>query len=415
MENRKYTFHLITLAHLPQHKKFMSCAFTQKNRKLAKMLIDLGHKVYVYCSEGSDIDEYCGYSKNLIQIITHSLKDISDDYGDGFNLDDYPSVKYDTSNSDFRHDFNSEKKPSTLKFYINCINHINKIKKPDDFLLLTQGSYHTPIRDAVGLTINCESGVGYRGSLRSNWRAFESSYIQNFTYGSEFPYQSINGSYYDVVIPNYFDKNDVKFGSKKEDYYFFIGRMIKRKGILTAAMACNAIGKKLIIAGQGAHVDSRGYLVPNDDPDFELAPGTWEYVGYCDVVNRKKYMSKAIATFVPTEYLECFAGTHAESMLCGTPVITTNFAVFPGTIPDVVDGMFHMTDIKECVGFRCNTMQEFVDAAQKSKNVDHKFIRKYAERYLMGNVKWEYQRWFDSIYRWFLSTDGKTKGWSFVK
>ncbi len=118
--------------------------------------------------------------------------------------------------------------------------------------------------------MTCEPGIGYRGSVRGRFRAFESAYIQNFTYGSEAPYQSIDGSFYDRVIPNYFDPKDVEFSDQKDDYYFFIGRMIKRKGILIAAKACNALGKKLIIAGQGAHVDNRGHLIPNDDPDFDL-------------------------------------------------------------------------------------------------------------------------------------------------
>lgn len=402
----KHTFHLVTLAHLPQSSEYMSCAFTQKNRKLAKMLTSLGHTVYFYCSEGSDIIDYC-QSENLHVITTHALSDIRRDYGDGNN---FFSIGYDWKNSDFRHDFNTVKKPSTLKFYQSCIVAINNIKKPDHFLLLTQGVYHSPIADEVNLFLTCEPGVGYRGSIKGRFRAFESSYIQNFTYGSEAPYQSINGSYYDRVIPNYFDPEDILFSAKKKNYYLFIGRMIKRKGIMTAALACNAIGKKLIIAGQGAHVDGRGYLVPNEDPDFELAPSTWEYVGYVDVEKRKKLMAHAIATFTPTEYLECFAGTHVESMLSGTPPITTNFGVFAETIPDYLN----------CeVGYKCNTLQDFVNAAISASKPGHHLkadkISEYANRFSIDFVKSEFHKWFDDLYQVYLSTDGKTPGWHFLK
>jgi glycosyltransferase involved in cell wall biosynthesis len=395
-------FHLLSLAHLPQSKEFLSCAFSQKNRKLAKMLTSLGHTVFFYGSEGSDVEEYCaGQPGDLIMVETHTLADIAKDYGDG---DNRFSIGYDFTNCDFRHDFNSARRPSTLKFNAACIEYINKWKKPDDFLLCTQGSYQNEIVNGVGLFLVCEPGIGYRGSVKGRFRAFESSYIQNFTYGSEAPYACINGSYYDRVIPNYFDPNEVEFSAEKDDYYFFIGRMIKRKGILTAAMACNAIGKKLIIAGQGAHVRADGYLVPNEDPDFHLPPGTWKYVGFVNVEQRKKYMSRAIATFTPTEYLECFAGTHIESMLHGTPAITTNFAVFPGTIPDCVDGH---------VGFRCNTLQDFVLAARASAHVDHHAVRKYGERFLMDEVKYDYQRWFDDLYHVYLSAKypETEKGW----
>lgn len=394
---RKFRFHLLGLVHLPCSKEYMSCAFTQKNHKLSRMLLSLGHEVFYYGCEGSDVP-----CTAFIQ--THTLAELAQQWGDGDNRFE---IGYDWKNSDFRHDFNTERSNVTKKFYRNTIDAINKNKKDSDFLLCTQGSYHSPIADAVGLFLTCEPGIGYRGSVKGRFRAFESAYIQNFTYGSEAPYECINGSFYDRVIPNYFDSEDCEFGETPGDYYFFIGRMIKRKGILTAALACNAIGKKLIIAGQGAHVDSRGYLVPNEDPDFELPPGTWEYVGYVNVEQRKKLMSKAIATFTPTEYLECFAGTHVESQLHGAPPITTDFAVFPGTIPDVVNGK---------VGFRCNTLNDFVDAANKAVSVDRREVRKHGERFLMDNVKHEFQKWFDDLMDVYESSiDNSKKGWHRIK
>lgn len=401
----KYRFHLLSLVHLPQHKKYLSCAFTQKNRKLAKMLTSLGHEVFFYGSEGSDVEEYCA-SDNLHFIQTHTLKDIKDDYGDGFNLDTGPSVGYDWRNVDFKHDFNKERKPSTLKFYANAIKHINEIKKPDDFLLCTQGGYQRPVADAVKLFLTCEPGIGYRGSASDMYRCFESPYIQNFTYGSEHPFASINGSYYDRVIPNYFDPNDVEFSDKKEDYYLFIGRMISRKGILTAALTCNAIGRKLVIVGQGASVRENGHLIPNEDPDFDLEPMTWEYQGYADVEKRKNLMAHAIATFTPTEYLECFGGTHVESMLSGTPPITTDFGVYPYTISDNVNGK---------IGFRCNTLQDFVNAALAAPKVDHASVRTFGERFLMDNVKYEFQKWFEDLHQVYLSSvDSRVGGWHFI-
>ena len=36
-----FTFHLLGLPHLPTSKHYASCAFTQKNIKLCKMLADL--------------------------------------------------------------------------------------------------------------------------------------------------------------------------------------------------------------------------------------------------------------------------------------------------------------------------------------------------------------------------------------
>lgn len=386
----KFRFHLVSLAHLPQNKTYNSCAFTQKNIKLAKMLMSLGHEVFFYGPEGSDVE-----CTEFIQ--THKISDIRRDYGNGDNRFE---IGYDWTNQDFRHDFNTDRKPSTLQFYAKTIEHINKIKKPDDFLLLTQGMYHRPIVEATGLFLACEPGVGYRGSVKAHFRAFESAYIQNFTYGSENPNQSMNGSYYDRVIPNYFDPDDIEFSDTKEDYYLFIGRIIQRKGILTAIEASNILGKKLIIAGQGGTVDPDGKLHDNNPTEFYANPGTWEYVGFADIEKRKKLMAHAKAVFTPTEYLECFAGTHIEAMLSGTPVLTTNFGVFPGTVINGVNG------------YRCDTLDDFVHFAREAGKLKPGAIAHSAERYYMDNVKWEYQKWFEDLHDvWESATDETKKAW----
>lgn len=94
-------------------------------------------------------------------------------------------------------------------------------------------------------------------------------------------------------------------------------------------------------------------------------------------------------------------------MLHGTPPITTNFAVFPETIPDYLNGK---------VGYRCNTLQDFVNAAVAAKDVNHKLVREYGERFLMDNVKWEFQKWFDDLYNVYESSIDETKkGWHRIK
>lgn len=375
------------------------------------MLTDLGHDVFFYGSEGSDVAEYCN-SDRLHFIQTHTLDDIKRDYGDG---DNRYEIGYNWETQDFRHDFNSEKKPSTLKFYIKASQYINKIKKPDDFLLCTQGNYHKPVADAVGLHLNLESGIGYRNMCKTMFRSFESPYIQNFLYGSFNPLGSENGKWTDRVIPNYFDINDFTFKDTKKDYYLYIGRLIKRKGILTAYKTCKALGKKLIIVGQGGYIDNRGYLVDNDPREFEIPPDSdWEYLGFADVEKRKELMANAIAVFTPTIYLECFAGTHVEAMLSGTPPITTDFGVFPYTIPNLLDGS-QVDETASIVGYRCNTLQDFVNAAKKAEKLTGKqrdWMRNYAiTHFSMDNVALQYQKWFDDLYSEYEGGFDKTKGW----
>lgn len=374
----KFRFHLLGLAHLPISEEYMGCAFTQKILKLSKMLLSLGHEVYLYGSEGSDAP-----CTKFIQ--THTLKDIRDAWGEGDNRFE---IGYDWREKGFKHDFNETRTPTTFKFYESCIKEINAVKEDDDFLLIMQGTYHRPIGNSINLYLTCEPGIGYRGSY-CRFRAFESAYIQNFTYGSEHPRKSINGNYYDRVIPNYFDPKNFEFSEEKEDYYLYIGRMIHRKGVYTAVKACEAIGAKLKMAGQDS---------------LKIGYDKAEFLGYVDVEQRKPLMAKAKAVFVPTIYLEPFAGTHVEAMLSGTPVITTNFGVFPSTFTHGVHG------------FRCDTLQDFVEAAKKVEKLNPKVIRKFAERYLMDNVKWEFEKWFRDLYQLYLSAkDPSVKGWHYLK
>jgi glycosyltransferase involved in cell wall biosynthesis len=362
----------------------MGCAFTQKIVKMSKMLLSLGHEVILYGAEGSDAP-----CTEFVQ--THTLSDIRQEWGDGDNRFD---IGYNWHESGFRHDFNMQKKPVTLKFYDAASKHITKVKRPDDFLLLMQGTYHRPVAQEANLYLTCEPGIGYRGSY-CNFRAFESAYLMNFTLGSASPFKSVDGAYYWRVIPNYFEEKDFPFQEKKEDYYFFIGRMIKRKGVMTAVRATEAIGAKLILAGQ-------------TDPEIKIntLPSHCEFIGYVGPEKRAELMGKAKAVFVPTVYLEAFGGVNVEAQLCGTPVITTNFGVFPETV------------IHGKTGFRCDTMQDFVDAAEAVGDLDPLEIRQHAERYLTDNVRWEFQKWWDDLYRVYESI-GKPKGtswgWNYLR
>lgn len=375
----KFRFHLLGLAHLPVSRRYAGCAFTQKIEKLSRMLLSLGHEVYLYGAEGSDTE-----CTEFIQ--THTLRDIRQEWGEGDNRFE---IGYNWKRHGFKHDFNGKKTAVTQKYYQMAIKAINERKHPDDFLLVMQGVYQKPIADQVGLWLTCEPGIGYRGSY-ARFRAFESAYLQNFTYGSEHPRECINGSYYDRVIPNYFDGKDFPFTPKPDDYFLYIGRVIERKGVETAIKTAAAVNGRLIVAGQDVQVNL-------DYPHVE-------YVGYVEPDERARLMGYAKAVFVPTLYLEAFGGVNVEAQLCGTPVITTNFGVFPETVMDQV------------TGFRCNTLQEFVNAARWVGRLDRREVRRHAQRYLMDNVKYEFHQWFCDLHQLYRSAhEPGVKGWNYYE
>jgi len=377
------TFHLLGLVHLPVSKKYCHCAFTQKIRKLTVMLLDKGHRVYLYGTGYTDIEH-----ENLTFVPCATINDVMKEWGDGDNRFE---LGYDIAGG-FRHDINKPITEVRKKFNLTAINAINLNKKPDHFLLLSQGSYQKSIADNVDLYLKAEFGIGYRGSY-AKFRAFESSYIQNFTYGSEHPRESINGRYYDRVIPNYFEKDLFTFNDKPEDYLVYLGRIIERKGISTAMKVSDILGMKLKVAGQGS-LNDISYKCKNI-----------EFVGVVDDKQRDKLLRNAKTLFLPTIYLEPFGGTSIECCFAGTPSITTNFGVFPETI---INGLN---------GYRCDTLDDFVSNTKKSFNLDRKKIREYAvDNFSTEVVNEQFEKWWKDLYQLYLSTTSKKiKGWHSVK
>jgi len=386
---RNFRFHLVGLAHLPASKLYNACAYTQKILKLSEMLMSLGHQVVYYGSEGSGV--VCSEF-----VPTHTVEDIRNDYGDG---NDKFAIGYDYKTEGFREDLNSkleDQKPSTRKFYLNCSGGILARKRDDDFLLLMMGAYHQPISMMADLFLTCEPGIGYRGSF-AKFRAFESHHLRSFMQGKESKDSCYNGDIYDRVIPNYFDPNDFTYSFKKENYVLYLGRMHGRKGVRIAYEAAKKAKVHLKIAGQGGKVEKDGSFSSIMDPELKFPKGDWEYLGYADIEKRRWLLSRARALLVPTQYMEPFAGVHIEAMISGTPPITSDFGVFPGTITDSIDGE---------LGFRCNTLNDYVNAIEHSKDVYPPHIRSHSQRYFMENVKYDYQKWFEDLYDLYLKSKG---------
>jgi len=181
-----------------------------------------------------------------------------------------------------------------------------------------------------------------------------------------------DGQFYDAVIPGYLEPEMFPLGDGKGDeqgeYYLFIGRLIDRKGYRIAQEVCQRLGKRLILAGPG---EQSGY---------------GEFVGSVGPEQRAKLMGGAIATFAPTLYVEPFGNVVIESQACGTPTITTDWGAFTENNPDGISG------------FRCRTLQEFVQAAEGVKYLDRAKIRNRAvSLYNLDTIALQYEAYFKRL------------------
>lgn len=357
----KTALHLVGLPHNQANKDHSLCAYGQKHKKFSEMMLSIGYDVYSYYGEHSDM--------NATEHITiYSDENQHRWFGDHDYKNKFYNITWNPSDEHW------------ITGNTIAIEEIRKRIQPKDIICLIAGVCQKQIADAFPNNPVVEYGIGYTGVF-ANFKVFESYSHMHWVYGSQ---NDDNGKFYDCVIPNYFDMNEFEFQRKKEDYYLFIGRLIQRKGAEIAVEATRRLGKKLILAGQGVVEGGRGYIVAEDGMRYE--GDHIEHIGSVGPEDRSKLMGGAIATFVPTTYIEPFGGVSVESMFCGTPVVASDFGAFTETvIPDIS-------------GFRFRTIGEAVKAAEYAQKLSPFDVRRYAvNNFSTDVVKWKYDNYFKQI------------------
>lgn len=364
-------FHLIGLAHIPTSAEYQNCAYTQKVVKLARILKMLDHTVYFYGTEGSNVPcdriTISGLKSERLAV-----------YGD-----------YDWRRQQFKQDPNdSVHRRFNARAAASILTDVDR----RDFLLCPLGSYQRPIADSVEMPLTVETGIGYTGCF-APFRVWESATWMHHVYGLM---KQEDGSWYDEVIANYWDPEDfdadpaapVSFeqiqsdGTTKpveipKEFYLYVGRLIKRKGLRIAVETTDRLGVPLVVAGQGSMLDVEG-----DKYEHQHVI----HVGSIGVKQRAWLMNHAKAVIMPTLYIEPFGGVHIEANMCGTPVVTSDWGVFVETVRNGFNG------------YRCRTFDEFIRALKLAPGLDRDKIRQDARsKYNLTVAAERYQDFFERI------------------
>lgn len=350
--------HVVSLPHTQTTHEFDHCAYTAKVRKFCGMMRDQGHHVVLYAGDENEAD-----CDELVTCITRAEQDALLPQEPWFSAG-IQAVDWDAS------------RPYWRLFNGRVIEGLRERKAERDIVCLITGCSQQEIIDAFPYPqhIVVEFGVGY-GGIAAPFQVYESYAWMHAVYGQRFGATQADGRFFDAVIPNYFTVDEFPFQEERSDpYYVFMSRMTPRKGYEIAIETTARIGARLLIAGDGG-----------DRPQADHV----EYVGHVNAAQRGELLSGALGTFMSTLYLEPFGGVAVESLLSGTPVISTDFGAFPELIAQGEDG------------FRCRIMAEFEEAAlavAAFSDESRAAMRRRAQgRFGTGPVGLQYKRYFDQL------------------
>ena len=344
-------FHVLSPPHTIARKDYSLCPFTQNVVNWCKMMHARGHTIYHYGHADSVVEctEQVALMRNEDSVWSSANQQWLDAAG------------------------NSPHNPILdAVFNERAIQEISTRKRRHDFLLTFWGYPQKPVVDAHPDLTAVEPAIG-TFNVCTPHSIFASYSVMNYIYGK-------NGTvpkWYDAVIPHYADTADFEFNDTPADYFLFVGRILHEKGLGIAIDMTRRIGAKLIVAGKGSVAS---IVNPVPDHVMELGPVTPE--------QRCRLMKNAKALIAPTHYNEPFGMVVLESMLCGTPVITTDW------------GAFSETNLHGVTGYRCRTMEQFVWAGKHIDAIRRQDCRDWATKnYSLARVGLMYEEYFETLER----------------
>lgn len=342
-------FHVIGLPHTSVTKQFSSCAYTDRIRKWCNMMTDRGHEVFLYAGPENE-----ARVAKFFPCVSETGRAAA------VGSVHYTSFPFDTAHPLWR-------------TFIENVNYTLKYTiRPKDFICLTAGVAHQKIADAFPEHIKVEIMIGYGGVQPYTHKVFESYAWMHSVYAQQRAATDVDGRFFDDVIPPNYELQDFPVKVAHDDtkwYFLYMGRMVDRKGWKIAEQVARDLKKPIIFAGSG---DGR--------------PTYGEYVGEVGPEKRAELMGGATVLFAPTQYIEPFGNVAVEAQLCGTPVISTDWGAFTET---VINGMS---------GYRCRTLSEFKDAANRTHRLSRDNIAKNArKKYSSSAVGARFERYFKRL------------------
>jgi glycosyltransferase involved in cell wall biosynthesis len=210
-------------------------------------------------------------------------------------------------------------------------------------------------------TIPVECGVGYDFKPWGAYRVYESEAWRHYCFGKwQVPLEHRRNSW---VVPWAFDPDEWPLGDGSGGYVSYLGRLFPDKGIAAIFEVAKALPDVLF------RIASADYWSYAALPNIEI-------VGPLYGATRADFLGKAVAHLCPTEYVEPLGGSAIEAMLCGTPIVASNY----GGFTESVSGR----------GFLCSSPAEMARAVEFGRYPRESVRAAAMSKYSIGAVlpKW---------------------------
>ena len=345
------SLHVLGLVHTVPTNDYSFCPFTTKVLRFSKMMKPFGYRVVEYANEGS-------LSEASEKVTIFSTKEYNKYFKDCFSSTQEIFV---LPSGD----------PIHLEYQEKLILELSKRVQPKDFIIHPYGFTFSKVVDIFPNNIHIEMSVGYypQQVLDKSICIFQSQALKNFHIGVE----KRAPSAYEFVIPNFYDINDWTVNENPGNYIAYLGRIKSEKGMDIIRELSKHTTKKIIMAGHG---DPEPWLMENI-----------EYIGPITGKDRDKFLGNALCTLVPSTILEPFGGVSIESMLCGTPVLSSNHSVFPEYIRDGFNG------------FKNDILSDWIDSIDKVSSLNRRDIAYHTRSiFSLESIGQRYDKVFRKVY-----------------
>ncbi len=367
------TLHLVSLFHTIVNEAHSHCAFTGKVLRFPRMMKPHGYNIIEYGWEGSESEA----DTHIVLGTEEERQSLLPELEKGVHMGAQAKIGTPLWKRFHRRLIQAMRgqAPELEEGKVGGVR-IGGVRiggvKAKDIICHPFGRSHKELVQLFPQALHVETGIGYPDEPFGAWRIWESEAWRHWHWGhwgGQFPgekYPQSENRVFSWVIPNSYDPADWPYGNGSGDYVLFMGRFIAEKGVHTIRQIIEAWYNqttlppvKFVFAGTG---DWQGWL-------DSLAPELRKHVEYRGPVigkARAELCGQARCMLMPTNFIEPFGGSGVESMLTGTPLISSDFGAFTETVSNGVNG------------FRCKTLGDWVHAIYHSTELNREAISEMA-------------------------------------